>query len=87
MSESEEKLKDTMNWLYIEDICKTLNSRHERIVKNTEGNEEEMACAAFKKQFESTRGTKSKTGKSRESMIEHCDTLDFKKRAFRWTCW
>ena len=70
MSESEEKLKDTVNWLDIEDICQNLNSRYERIVKNTEGNEEEMALTAFKKQFESTRGTKSKSCKSGEGIID-----------------
>ena len=87
MSEFEEKLKNTMNHLEIEDVCQKLNSRYEHIEKNTEVKEEEMALAAFKKQFESTGGTESKTGKSGESIIKHQDKLNFKKREFHGTLW
>ena len=71
VSEFEEKLKDAVNPLDIEDIRQKLNSRYECGVKNTEIKEEEMTLAAFKKFFESTGGTKSKTGKSGDSIIEH----------------
>ena len=87
MSEFEEKLKNTMNHLEIEDVCQKLNSRYEHIEKNTEVKEEEMALAAFKKQFESMGGTESKTGNSGESIIKHQDKLNFKKREFHGTFW
>ena len=87
MSEFGGKLKNTVNHLEIEDVCQKLNRCYEHIEKNTEVKEEEMALAAFKKQFESTRGIKSKIGKSGENIIKHQDELNFKKREFHGTFW
>ena len=52
----EEKLKDTSNPLDMEAVREKLNSRYERITKNTEEKEEEKAFAAFKRQYKGTCG-------------------------------
>ena len=51
VSELERKLKDTSIHLSMEDIRETLSSRYERIVKNDKAKKEEVAFAAFQKQF------------------------------------
>ena len=51
VSELERKLKDDSIQLKMEDICETLSSRYERIVKNDKVKKEEVTFTAFKMQF------------------------------------
>ena len=71
----ERKLKDVSIHLNMEDIRETLSSRYERIVKNDKAKREDVAFAAFKKQF---NDTKYQAG--RENNTEH-------KRSIKGKCW
>ena len=75
VSALERKLKDVSVHLNMEDICETLSSRYERIVKNDKAKREEVAFAAFKKQF---NDTKYQAG--RENNPEH-------NRRIKGKCW
>ena len=75
VSELERKLKDVSIHLNMEDIHETLSSRYERIVKNDKAKCEEVAFAAFKKQF---NDTKYQAG--RENNPEH-------NRRIKDKCW
>ena len=60
VSELEEKLKDTSNPLDMETVRDKLNCRYERIAKNAETAEEEIALAAFMKEYKSSKENDTK---------------------------
>lgn len=54
MSKFEEKSRDVLHPLDVEDVCQKRKSRHEHIIKNTT-TREEVILAVFKKQHEGIR--------------------------------
>ena len=86
VSELERKLKDDSVQLSMEDIRETLGSRFDRIVKNYEAKKEELAFAAFKKQFKGLCGKCGKYGhKSTECPNQEAGRAEQHK--FQGTCW
>ena len=86
VSELERKLKDDSVQLSMEDIRETLGSRFDRIVKNYEAKKEELAFAAFKKQFKGLCGKCGEHGhKSTECPNKEAGRAEQHK--FQGTCW
>ena len=86
VSELERKLKDDSIQLKMEDIRETLGSRYERIVKNDMARKEEIAFAAFKKQFKGLSGKYGEYGhESTECPNQEAGRAEQHK--FQGTCW